>query len=132
MPSTGTPAPSSSGGPGGSGGAPSEYTDAGPPDRMIAFGLRASISAAGMVAGTISEYTWHSRTRRAISCAYWAPKSTTSTVSKSGLGCTAPPSARNRQSNGLAVPPDDGPGRCCAAAPAHPARRAAGPAAAWS
>src|SRR4029453_9526215 len=29
--------------------------------------------------GTISEYTWHSRTRRAISCAYWAPKSTTRT-----------------------------------------------------
>ena len=99
MPSTGTPAPSSSGGPGGSGGAPSEYTDAGPPDKMMALGLRASISVTGMVAGTISEYTWHSRTRRAISCAYWAPKSTTRTVSKSGLGCTPPPSPRNRQSN---------------------------------
>src|SRR5947207_13608025 len=49
---------------------------------MIAFGRLASISATGMVDGTISEYTWHSRTRRAISCAYCAPKSTTRTVSK--------------------------------------------------
>ena len=39
----------------GAGGAPSAYTEAGPPDRMIAFGCRASISAAGMVDGTISE-----------------------------------------------------------------------------
>ena len=82
MPSTGTPALNRSGGPPGAGGAPSAYTDAGPPERMIAFGLRASISATGIVCGTISEYTWHSRTRRAISCAYWAPKSTTRTVSK--------------------------------------------------
>jgi hypothetical protein len=37
---------------------------------MIAAGFLASISAAGMVAGTISEYTWHSRIRRAMSCAY--------------------------------------------------------------
>ena len=36
----------------------------------------------GMVEGTISLNTWHSRTRRAISCAYCAPKSTTRTVSK--------------------------------------------------
>ena len=36
-------------------GAPSSYTDDGPPDRMIAFGLRASISATGIVCGTISE-----------------------------------------------------------------------------
>jgi hypothetical protein len=37
---------------------------------MIAAGLRASISAAGIVCGTISEYTFASRTRRAISWAY--------------------------------------------------------------
>src|SRR6266571_7432111 len=80
MPSTGMPAPRS---PGGAGGAPSAYTEAGPPDRMIAFGLRARISARGIVDGTICECTWHSRTRRAISCAYWAPKSTTRTVSDS-------------------------------------------------
>src|SRR3954469_23016152 len=42
-------------------------------------GLRAAISAAVAVCGTISEYTFASRTRRAISCAYWAPKSTTRT-----------------------------------------------------
>ncbi len=48
---------------------------------MIPFGCFASISAIGIVRGTISEYTRASRTRRAISCAYCAPKSTTSTVS---------------------------------------------------
>ena len=89
MPSTGTPARSRSAPPG-SGGAPGAYTEAGPPDRMMAAGFLARISAAGMVLGTISEYTWHSRTRRAISWAYWAPKSTTRTVSKSVLGCTVP------------------------------------------
>src|SRR4051794_33942200 len=53
---------------------------------MIAFGRFASMSASGIVDGTISEKTRHSRTRRAISCAYCAPKSTTRTVSKpSGL-----------------------------------------------
>ncbi len=36
-------------------GASSAYTDDGPPDRMIAFGPRASISAIGIVWGTISE-----------------------------------------------------------------------------
>src|SRR5580700_177570 len=91
---------------------------------MIAFGLRASISAAGMVDGTISEYTWHSRTRRAMSCAYWAPKSTTSTVSKSGLGCTATPSARDRQFIGLACAGRMTPAPAVLRAPAHPARRA--------
>src|SRR3954465_5535396 len=52
---------------------------------MTAFGLRARISSAVIVCGTISEYTLHSRTRRAISCAYCAPKSTTRTVSCSGV-----------------------------------------------
>src|SRR6185312_5750174 len=46
---------------------------------MIAFGSRASISSTGIECGTISEYTPASRTRRAISCAYCAPKSTTRT-----------------------------------------------------
>ena len=45
----------SSSAPPGSGGAPGAYTEAGPPDRMIAAGCRARISAAGMVLGTISE-----------------------------------------------------------------------------
>ncbi len=52
MPSTGSPASSR---PDGAGGAPSAYTEAGPPDRMMALGWRASISSAGMVDGTISE-----------------------------------------------------------------------------
>ena len=64
MPNTGTPASNS---PSGAAGAPSAYTDAGPPDKMIALGCLASISLTGIVDGTISEYTWHSRTRRAIS-----------------------------------------------------------------
>src|SRR6478609_4784829 len=62
-------------------GAPSWWTDLGPPEKMRPAGLRSASSAAMIVCGTISEYTWHSRTRRAISWAYWAPKSMTSTVS---------------------------------------------------
>ncbi len=52
MPKTGTPAVNrwSS-----IAGAPSAYTDDGPPDRMIALGCFASISATGIVCGTISE-----------------------------------------------------------------------------
>src|SRR3954465_15263557 len=79
MPSVGTPA---SNRPSGTGGAPGSHTEAGPPDKMIPFGRLASTSATGMVEGTISLSTWHSRTRRAMSCAYCAPKSTTRTVSK--------------------------------------------------
>src|SRR3981081_4025600 len=60
-------------------GAPSVYTLDGPPDRMIAAGLFASISSTVAVCGTTSEYTWASRTRRALSWAYSAPKSTTRT-----------------------------------------------------
>src|SRR3954453_8643881 len=78
MPKTGTPdvkTPSSMPG------APASYTLEGPPERMIAFGSRASMSATGIVCGTISEYTLASRTRRAMSWAYCAPKSTTRTRS---------------------------------------------------
>src|SRR4051794_27384224 len=67
-------------------GAPSEYTDAGPPLRMIACGLRARIASGEIVCPTSSEYTRHSRTRRAISCAYWPPKSRTRTGRSSGTG----------------------------------------------
>ena len=52
MPKVGTPALEQ---PAGTRGAPSAYTDDGPPERMIAFGRRASISATGVVDGTISE-----------------------------------------------------------------------------
>src|SRR5947207_8744150 len=78
MPRSGTPASYTAGS---IPGAPGTWTDAGPPERMIAFGLRASISEIGIERGTISLYTWTSRTRRAISCAYCAPKSTTRTRS---------------------------------------------------
>src|SRR3989440_2653716 len=81
MPSTGTPASYSAAS---IDGASSTCTDAGPPERMIPFGRRASISSKGIVRGTISEYTCASLTRRAISCAYCAPKSTTRTVSNWG------------------------------------------------
>src|SRR5215211_2397039 len=42
-------------------------------------GPRAASSDAGRSWATISEYTWHSRILRAISCAYCAPRSTTRT-----------------------------------------------------
>ncbi len=51
MPKTGTPASKSSRS---RRGAPSSYTDEGPPERMIAAGFLARMSATGMVLGTIS------------------------------------------------------------------------------
>src|SRR5918992_1310780 len=83
MPSTGTP---SSNRPGSTCGAASAYTDAGPPERMSASGRRARTSAGEMRWLTSSENTRHSRTRRAISCEYWPPRSTTRTGRSSGLG----------------------------------------------
>src|SRR5437762_1249097 len=67
-------------------GASSAYTDAGPPLRMSAYGLRARTAAGEIVCPTSSEYTRHSRTRRAISCEYWPPRSTTSTGRSSATG----------------------------------------------
>src|SRR5215210_1924235 len=76
MPSVGTPSRKiASSTPGAS----SAYTDAGPPERMIACGFRRRISSGVMRWETSSEYTRASRTRRAISCAYWPPKSRTRT-----------------------------------------------------
>src|SRR6266571_2187952 len=66
-------------------GASSAYTEAGPPERMSACGWRARTCCAVIVCGTSSEYTRASRTRRAISCAYCPPRSTTSTGRSSGL-----------------------------------------------
>src|SRR6478736_4175546 len=76
MPNTGTPRSKTAGS---SCGAPSAYTLAGPPDSTMAFGSLALISSTVAVCGMTSEYTRASRTRRAISCAYCAPKSTTRT-----------------------------------------------------
>src|SRR6478672_8940053 len=67
-------------------GAPSAYTDAGPPERISATGLRRLISSALARYETSSEYTRASRTRRAISCEYCPPRSTTSTGRPSGEG----------------------------------------------
>src|SRR6185312_12717921 len=78
MPSTGMPSSSSSGS---SRGAPGAYTDAGPPDRIRPFGARRRTSSTPTWCGSSSLNTPHSRTRRAISCEYWPPKSRTSTSS---------------------------------------------------
>ena len=43
--------------------------------------LFSRIASKAFLYETISEYTWLSRTRRAISWLYWPPKSTTSTIS---------------------------------------------------
>src|SRR3954452_6228670 len=53
---------------------------------MIAWGFRARIASGEIECPTSSENTRHSRTRRAISCAYWPPKSRTSTGRSSGAG----------------------------------------------
>src|SRR6266511_4620473 len=82
MPRVGIPSVSTSGS---TRGAPSAYTEAGPPDRINACGFRASTCFAVIVCGTSSEYTRASRTRRAMSCAYCPPKSTTSTGRSSGV-----------------------------------------------
>ncbi len=65
-------------------GAPVSYTLAGPPDRMTPRGFSFSIVSHGVSGGTSSQYTWHSRTRRAISIENCEPKSMTTTAS----GCT--------------------------------------------
>src|SRR6478735_3982351 len=64
---------------------------------MIPRGLRRATSSSGTWCGSSSEKTPHSRTRRAISCEYWPPKSSTSTSScatarssaSSSTGCSA-------------------------------------------
>src|ERR671919_1099675 len=81
MPSTGTPSSSSSVR---SRGAPSAYTDAGPPERISPRGRRAVISSSGAWCGSSSANTPHSRMRRAISCEYCPPKSRTRTSSVTG------------------------------------------------
>src|SRR5688572_23156421 len=92
MPSTGTPISSSSVR---SSGAPGSYTEAGPPERTSAFGLRRRTRSRSTSWGSSSAKTPHSRRRRAISCEYWPPKSSTRTSSRatSTLPASAPPSS---------------------------------------
>ncbi len=49
----------------------------GPPDRMIPLGASSATRSAAMSCRRIWQYTFCSRTRRAISCAYCEPKSST-------------------------------------------------------
>src|SRR5262245_18476982 len=72
MPSTGTPASNTACG---ERGGFVSVTDSGPPDRMMPRAPKALTSPSAMSHGWISQYTPLSRTRRAISCVYWAPKS---------------------------------------------------------
>src|SRR5438105_7172224 len=81
MPSVGMPSENNAGS---TRGAPLAYTDAGPPLRIKACGLRARTWSGVTLCGTSSEYTRHSRTRRAISCEYCPPRSTTKTGRSSG------------------------------------------------
>jgi len=55
--------------------------EAGPPDRITAFGLMRLKAASADWNGTISEKTPASRIRRAMSCVNWLPKSMIRTVS---------------------------------------------------
>src|SRR3954449_6855711 len=111
MPSTGMPSSSNSRR---SFGAPSAYTDAGPPERMSPRGSRRLISSSGTVWGSSSAKTPHSRIRRAISCEYWPPKSRTSTSSEAWAGAVEAPAS---------VVGDSNTGRDrCAPVGAHPHR----------
>src|SRR5438105_4223766 len=80
-------------------GSSSGYTDAGPPLKISACGLRARICSTVTSWPTSSEYTRHSRTRRAINCAYCPPRSKTSTGrssgARSGKGRTSAPVIRS-------------------------------------
>src|SRR5580704_12798463 len=74
MPSTGTPSSSIRGS---HRGASLSYTELGPPDKTMPTGSSARISSIFAVHGRIAENTCCSRMRRAISCVYCPPKSST-------------------------------------------------------
>src|SRR5438874_3912626 len=83
-------------------GASLSYTDEGPPERMIPAGEYLRISSILAVQGRTTEKTFCSRTRRAISCEYCAPKSrttidwdSTDEFLKSELPCKAKNGARD-------------------------------------
>src|SRR6516165_5590465 len=72
MPSTGTPSSNTAAG---ARGGSAAVTDSGPPERITPRGRKARTCASPMSQGWISQYTPSSRTRRAMSCVYCAPKS---------------------------------------------------------
>src|SRR5277367_565209 len=94
MPNTGTPNCSTWGS---HSGASLSYTELGPPDKTMPTGSSARISSSFAVHGKTAENTCCSRMRRAISCVYCPPKSSTT------IPCRV-----------LTVPP----ACCCAAVPA--------------
>src|SRR5919201_4183225 len=95
MPSTGTPSSSSSRR---SPGAPSEYTEAGPPESTSAAGRRSRILSRAVSWGRSSEKTPDSRILRAMSCEYCPPKSITRTSSRSRSVIGERPSTAERPS----------------------------------
>src|SRR3984957_16431574 len=62
-------------------GLPASGTDAGPPDRITAFGFSRAKASEALENGWISQKPPASRTRRAISCVTCEPKSTMRTKS---------------------------------------------------
>src|SRR6478735_1804921 len=101
MPSTGRP---SSNRPGSLLGEASSYTLWGPPLKMMAWGAIFLIASSLMVPGWISQYTWHSRIRRAISCVYCEPQSRIRTLCRAAmmaLPLTWRPGAANPFAEGL-------------------------------
>src|SRR5258708_7606089 len=72
MPSTGTPSSNTA-----CGARPvdSSYADMWLPERITPLAPNSRTKASETSQGWISQYTFASRTRRAMSCVYWAPKS---------------------------------------------------------
>src|SRR5579862_956943 len=81
----------------------------GPPDKMSAAGRRASTSSVVAPWWRISEYTRASRTRRAMSCAYCAPKLTTRTGRSVTGAVIGRVSHGRRHGPGTGAPSNDGP-----------------------
>src|ERR1700742_693031 len=107
----------------GKAGAPSSYTEAGPPESTSAFGLRARIRSMSAFAGSSSANTPHSRIRRAISCEYCPPKSRTSTSSTARGSGSSPPGSTISCSSALAATPSviaDGDSRGHGRSPVRP------------
>src|SRR4051794_557318 len=93
MPSTGTPRSHTACGARSSS---DSYVLAWLPERMIALGANSRTNASETSFGWISQYTCASRTRRAISCVTWEPKSRMRILS-----CMADEAVReNRKSGG--------------------------------
>src|ERR1700730_9837032 len=118
MPSAGTPESKRACG---ARGEPSSCTDSGPPDRITAFGFISANAASAFWNGTISESTPSSRTRRAISCVTWLPKSTIRILSwaeategvDSRAGCAAVMARNYATGGGLATAQNQWPTLFC-------------------